>query len=177
MQRFQSSYVWKLLLGGDRVVYQGHSEQPNSEPGRHSSPHYPQHSLWPLLVLLCSSAGASPLTSPFIFIVLLWNLQIWDTWGAQRLGVYLWLGAWSQFGDWVSHWTPCEEPASLSAYVSASLVCHEWINKILKKKKTYRFAIRLLGSPEALWEILVLAWHVQVCLWGVCLPGEVCCPA
>ena len=51
-----------------------------------------------------------------------------DAWVAQRLSVYLWLGV--ILGSWgrVPHQAPCMEPASLYAYVSASL-CVSLMNK------------------------------------------------
>ena len=67
-----------------------------------------------------------------------------DKKGCWVIGMPGWLSSWaSVFGsgcdpeiwDWVPYWAPFREPASPSAYVSASLcVFHEWIHKSLKKK-------------------------------------------
>ena len=61
-----------------------------------------------------------------------------DAWVAQWLSICLPLaqGMIPESRDQVPHWTPCMEPASPSAYVSASLSA-SLMNKqkILKKKK------------------------------------------
>ena len=44
-----------------------------------------------------------------------------DAWVAQRLGICLWLRAWSWGPGSSPHWAPCRKPAFPSACVSASL--------------------------------------------------------
>ena len=65
----------------------------------------------------------------------------------------LWLRLWSWSGDQVPYQALCEEPASSSAYVSASL-CLLWINKqnLKKNKQEKQFCFSRKGSmwPEYL---------------------------
>ena len=50
------------------------------------------------------------------------ELDNWDAWVAQRLSILLLVqGVILGSRDRVLHWAPCREPASPSAYVSASL--------------------------------------------------------
>ena len=69
------------------------------------------------------------------FIFFYFKMTMRDAWVAQPLSAFS-----SErdpgSGDRVPHWAPCREPASPSAYVSASLsVCLSWINKNLLKNK------------------------------------------
>ena len=75
-------------------------------------------------------------------LILVKNYVLRDTWVAQRLSAAFSSGHDPRIWDRVPHQAPCGEPASPSAYVSASLSVYlSFTNKYINLKKKKRVMI------------------------------------